>query len=79
LDPIAHPFAIVVMSFTSDYVLCPISISASCGCDYLLSLIVVNMSYTSDFILCPTFVSASCAHDYVSFPTADVYVSYFNY
>jgi len=79
LDPIVHPFAIIVVSFTLDYVLYSISISVLCGCDYLLSLTIVDMFSTLDFIMCLTFISVSCAHDYVLFPTADVHVSYSNY
>jgi hypothetical protein len=67
------------MSFTSDFVLCPIFVRVLCACDYLLSLVVVDMFSTSDFIICPTFVSASRAHDYVFFPIANIDVFLKNY
>ncbi len=76
LDPIIHPFTIVVVFFRSNYVLCPIFVNISSGCDCMLSPAIVDMSSTSDSIMCLTFVNVWCAHDYVLFPITNVYVSF---
>ncbi len=63
LDLIIHPFAIIVVSFASNSIMCP-TINASCGCYYLLFPIVV-VSFTSYFVMCPPSIIVSCAHDCV--------------
>jgi hypothetical protein len=79
LDPIIHPFVIVVLFSTSSYVLHPTSFgSASCGHDYLLSLAIVVMSYTTNSIMCIIFVSASCAYDFVLSPASNLCASSFD-
>jgi hypothetical protein len=76
LDPIVHPSVIVVVSSTSNSIMCPI-VSASFEWYYLLSPVVV-VSFTSDFVICPTFINVSCAHDYVLSLVVDVCVSFFD-
>jgi len=52
LDPLVHPFVVVVLSMF-DYILCPISTSVSCAYDCLLSLVydVFFFCLTIDFFL----------------------------
>jgi hypothetical protein len=80
LDPIVHPSTTVVLFSTSSFVLCLTSfVSASSGCDYLISFVVIVMSSTTDSIMCLIFVSASCAYDFVLSLVANLFVSSSNY
>jgi len=58
LDPIVHLATIVVVSFTSESILCPTFVILSCAHDYVLSLTLDVFVSSSSFKL--TLVSNTC-------------------